>query len=99
MLTITGAIVIFAMLWFLTLFCMLPQRMKSQADHGEVVPGTPASAPEVSHLKAKFIWTTVIAAALWCLIVAVLAMDLVALEDVPLWQLPDDTRALAHQPG
>lgn len=62
---VTSAIVVFAVLWFLVLFCVLPLRMKSQGDAGEIVPGTPASAPSNPRMRRKFWITTVIAALLW----------------------------------
>ena len=43
--TITAAIVLFAVIWFMVLFVTLPVRLRTQADAGEIVPGTPASAP------------------------------------------------------
>lgn len=62
---LTGGIVLYAVLWFLTLFLLLPFGHRSQADAGEVVPGTPAGAPHDLRLRRKLIWTTVIAAVLW----------------------------------
>ena len=43
--TITAALVLFAIIWFMVFFCVLPLRFQSQAEAGSVVPGTPASAP------------------------------------------------------
>ena len=37
---LTGGIVLYAVLWFLTLFVLLPIGQVSQAEAGEVVPGT-----------------------------------------------------------
>ena len=62
---ITSALVVLAVLWFLTLFCILPLRMESQGDRGDVVPGTPASAPSNPRMRRKFLLTTIIAVALW----------------------------------
>lgn len=89
MLSITGAIVIYAVLWFMVLFIILPIRMKSQQDHGEVVPGTPASAPEAPAMKKRFAITTVIATVLWGIIIAVMLSGAVTLDDYPLWHLPE----------
>ncbi len=59
--TITAAIVLFAVTWFMVFFCVLPLRFKSQAEEGAVTPGTPASAPEDPMLGKKARLTTVIA--------------------------------------
>lgn len=66
--TITGALVIFAVLWFLILFIALPIGEKSQSEDGHVVPGTPASAPVDAMLKKKVIWVTIITFVAWVLI-------------------------------
>ena len=44
--TIMSAIVLYSMLWFLTLFLVLPFRNRTQGEAGDVVPGTHSSAPE-----------------------------------------------------
>lgn len=60
--TITAAIVTFATLWFLVLFCVLPLRFRSQAEAGRVEPGTPPSAPDDPQIGRKARLTTAIAA-------------------------------------
>ncbi|MEC9434277.1 MAG: DUF1467 family protein [Pseudomonadota bacterium] len=67
--TITGAIVLWAVIWFMTLYIALPIGMKSQGDVGEVVPGTPASAPANLRLKRKLWITTAVTAPLWLAVV------------------------------
>ena len=39
------AIVVYICIWFMTLFAVLPFGVHTQDDAGEVVPGTPGSAP------------------------------------------------------
>lgn len=67
--TITGAIVLWAVIWFLTLYISLPIGMKSQGDVGVVVPGTPAGAPADLKLKRKMWMTTFITVPLWLAVV------------------------------
>lgn len=62
--SITGALVLFATIWFLVLFLLLPWGHRSQDEAGEIVPGTPAGAPDSPMLRKKAIWATVIAALL-----------------------------------
>jgi len=78
--TITGAIVLFAVIWFLTLFVMLPIGEKSQSEAGEVVPGTPASAPEDAMMKKKLIWTTLVTLVLWVVLVGVILSGVLKVE-------------------
>lgn len=65
---LTGGIVLFATLWFLTFLMVLPVRFKSQADEGTVMPGTPASAPNEAHIVRKAKITTVITLVLWLIL-------------------------------
>lgn len=58
---ITAAIVVYAMLWFLTLFLVLPFRNRSQGEAGDVVPGTSPSAPEDAQMWKTARLVTIIA--------------------------------------
>jgi len=78
--TITGAIVLFAVIWFLTLFIMLPIGERSQSEAGEVVPGTPASAPEDAMMKKKLIWTTLVTVILWVILMGVIVSGVLKIE-------------------
>ena len=78
--TITGALVLFAVIWFLGLFVALPIGEKSQSEDGEVVPGTPASAPVDTMLRKKLFWVTVISFVLWVALCAVIMSGLFRVE-------------------
>lgn len=79
---LTGGVVLYAVLWFLVLFVILPFGQRSQADTGEVVPGTPASAPAINPLKKKALWATLIAAMLWGVIAWVILSGVITREDM-----------------
>lgn len=79
---LTGGIVLFAVLWFLTLFIVVLIGQRSQQDAGDIVPGTPAGAPADLRLKGKLIWTTVIAAIIWAAIAYVILGGLVTRADI-----------------
>lgn len=79
---LTGGIVLFAVLWFLTLFIVVLVGQRSQQDAGYVVPGTPAGAPDNLRLKGKLIWTTVITAILWGLIAWVIFGGIITRADI-----------------
>ena len=49
--SITGAIVLFVVIWFMTMFVVLPIRARSQAEDGNVVPGTHEGAPANFRLR------------------------------------------------
>jgi len=63
--TITSAFVLFAVIWFMSLFVALPIRERSQEEEGERVPGTPASAPVDPMIGKKMFWVTVVTVIIW----------------------------------
>lgn len=79
---LTGGIILYAVLWFLALFVVLPFGQKSQADVGEVTPGTPAGAPHEPKLKKKAIIATISAAVLWGVIAWIIFDDIVTRADL-----------------
>jgi predicted secreted protein len=83
--SITGAIVLYAVLWFLTLFVVLPIRVRTQGEDGSIVPGTPSSAPTEPDLRRKFIWVTVIATTLWAVVCAVILWGGLTVRDIDFW--------------
>ncbi|MXU64079.1 DUF1467 family protein [Oceanomicrobium pacificus] len=80
--TITGALVIFAVLWFLGLLVALPIGETSQEEDGEVVPGTPASAPIDPMMKKKLIWVTIVTFLIWVPICLVIASGWITIRDI-----------------
>ncbi len=79
--TITAALVLFAVIWFLTLLIVLPVRIKTQGDLDDIVPGTHAGAPEVHHMKKKLWITTGITFVLWAIIAGVIISGLISVRD------------------
>jgi predicted secreted protein len=65
---ITSAIVLFVIIWFLTLFVVLPLRLQTQGDLGSIEPGTHAGSPENPQMKKRFMVTTVVALVLWAIL-------------------------------
>ena len=63
--TITAAIVLFSVTWFMVFFIVLPLRMVTQGDAGEIVPGTHASSPHDFQLGRKARITTAWTVGLW----------------------------------
>ncbi len=78
--TITSVIVVFAVLWFLTLFIVLPIGEVSQAEDGRVVPGTPEGAPAHPHMKRKLIITTIVASILSAIICGIIISGVITIE-------------------
>lgn len=80
--SITGAVVLFAVTWFLTFFVVLPLRFESQADAGAVVPGTPRSAPSTHVVARKARITTLAALVIWVLEVGVVMSGWITIRDI-----------------
>lgn len=79
--TITAAIVLFSVIWFVVLFCVLPVRFQSQAEAGSVVPGTPASAPADAMIGKKAKITTVISIVVFTLSYLIITSGWVTVDD------------------
>ena len=79
--TITAAIVLFSIVWFMTFFVVLPLRFVSQGDAGEVVPGTPKSAPAGDIVVRKAKITTVVAVVIWGVLYAVILSGWISVRD------------------
>ncbi len=78
---ITSAIVLYAVIWFMTFLVIIPIRLETQGDKGEVVPGTHAGAPEKHFLKQKAWITTGVAAVLWAAICAIILSGVISVQD------------------
>jgi predicted secreted protein len=82
---VTSGIVLFAVIWFMTFFIVLPIRIQTQGDLGRIVPGTQAGAPEHHHLRKKAWITTGIAAVLWVIIAGVILSGAITLHDLDMF--------------
>jgi predicted secreted protein len=93
--SITSAIVLYAVIWFMVLFVVLPLRLTTQGDAGEVEPGTSASSPAFIDMKRKFRIVTLVAAVLWIVIAGVIFSGLISVRDLDFFNrmspLPGDT--------
>ena len=74
---------LFFIIWWTVLFAVLPLGVKSQYEHGEVVPGTEGAAPHNPMLLRKVLITTVVAAAVFALVEFVISEHLITLDSVP----------------
>ena len=79
--SITSAIVLFAMIWFLVLLVVLPIRLKTQGEAGEIVPGTHSGAPDDPQIGKRAKITTMIAVVLWCVIAGIIFSGVITVRD------------------
>ena len=79
--SITSALVLYVVIWFLTFLVVIPIRLRTQGDVGEIVPGTMAGSPHEHHLKKKALITTVVAALLWAIIAGIIVTETITVRD------------------
>lgn len=61
----TMGIATYFVIWWISLFAVLPFGVKSQQESGEVVPGSESGAPVKPMLLKKVIANTILAAVIW----------------------------------
>ncbi|MDZ7884422.1 MAG: DUF1467 family protein [Mycobacterium sp.] len=79
--TITAAVVLFAVVWFMVFFIVLPLRLTTQGDAGSAVPGTPLSAPRDEMVGRKAKVTTLFAILVWGLLAGIITSGLISVRD------------------
>ncbi|KAB2849311.1 MAG: DUF1467 family protein [Hyphomicrobiaceae bacterium] len=77
-------IAVYLIIWWTVLFAVLPFGVRTQDEAGEVVPGTPRSAPLAPRLLRVVAVTTVLAAIIFAVFYAIVAYKLVRLDDIPI---------------
>jgi predicted secreted protein len=80
--TITAAIVLYAVTWFMVFFCVLPLRFKSQAEAGDVTPGTPSSAPADAMVGTKAKITSVVALVIFGLLYLIITSGVITVDNM-----------------
>jgi len=75
---ISTAIAIYFLIWWIVLFAVLPWGVRAQGEEGAA--GTDPGAPRVPHLKAKLLWTTALATAVFAVCAYAYTTRLVTLD-------------------
>ncbi len=87
--SITSALVLFAVIWFLVFFIAIPIRLETQGDRGEVVPGTHAGSPQVHNLKTKAWITTFVALVFWATTCGIIVSGVITMRDIDFFNRMD----------
>ena len=64
----TGAFALYFIIWWLTLFAVLPIGVRSQEEAGEIVPGSEIGAPSKARMGFKVLLTTAISIPIFLLV-------------------------------
>lgn len=78
----TTAMAIYFLIWWVTLFAVLPWGVRSQHEDGNFPEGTDPGAPVAARLVRKLIWTTLIASIVFGIVAVIYEYQLVTLEGV-----------------
>ena len=81
--TLSFAIAIYVLIWWVVLFAMLPIGVRTQAEEGEVSPGTAESAPHRPRLLPKMLATTVVASLVFAAVYVIIVHRVITLDQVP----------------
>jgi predicted secreted protein len=68
--SVGSAFAIYFVLWWLTLFIVLPFAIRSQHEAGDAAPGTDPGAPVAARIAWRLLWNTVLSAVLFAIGVA-----------------------------
>ena len=78
--SLTFAIAIYFIIWWMTLFAVLPFHIRTQDEDGSVVPGTPESAPTKPSFLKIFLTNTIIATLVFALVWSIIVLKWVDLD-------------------
>jgi predicted secreted protein len=77
------AIAIYVFIWWITLFAVLPFGVRTQHEDGNVVPGTPESAPAQQRMLRIFLINTVLATIIFAIVYAIIYYKLITPDMIP----------------
>jgi predicted secreted protein len=80
--SVTTAIAIYFLIWWITLFAVLPFGVRSQHEDGDMVPGSDPGAPILPRLLWKLFWTTIVSGLIFAILYLVYVNKLVTLDDL-----------------
>ena len=78
--SVSFAIAVYVVIWWTVLFAVLPIGVRTQAEDGAIVPGTPESAPTRPRLIRVVLITTLVSSAVFAALWAAVRYNLIDLE-------------------
>jgi predicted secreted protein len=83
--SVTTAIAIYFLIWWITLFAVLPFGVHRQDEDGAIAPGTDPGAPAMTRLGLKLLWTTGVATVIFAACYVVYVNRLLPLDRLAGW--------------
>lgn len=78
--SITGSAVLYVVIWFMTMFIVLPITLRTQGEDGDVVPGTHEGAPSDFKLGRTVLLTTLWATPIWAVAAGIIISGVVTVD-------------------
>ena len=75
--SISTVIAIYFLVWWLTLFAVLPWGVRNQEESGEIAPGTDPGAPAIHRVWSKLGWTTLVATIIFAILYVIYSHGLI----------------------
>lgn len=75
--SLTLCLATYFVIWWITLFTVLPFGLRTQEEEGEIVPGTPESAPAKPRLLRTFLINSVVAAVVFAFVWVIITYGLI----------------------
>lgn len=80
-----SGVAIYFVIWWITLFAVLPFGVRTQEEAGDVVPGAPASAPAKTEIVAVIVRNTIVASLVFAVVYWLLVHSGLSIMDFPLY--------------
>lgn len=82
-------IIVYLLVWWMTLFTVLPLWVKRSETHEADID---SGAPENSHIKRKFILTSILSVFIWIIIYILIEMKLIDFHAISMMMFEEDYR-------
>ena len=80
--SLTLSLALYFVIWWTTLFAILPIGVRTQGEAGEVVPGTPSSAPVTPRLLWVASVNTIVSAVVFAMVWVAVVYQLIPIETI-----------------
>ncbi len=78
---IMSGLVLYAVIWFVVLFVVLPIGLRTQGDEDEIVKGTQAGAPANFRIKRTMVIVSLVAFACWAVVATIILTGAITVRD------------------
>lgn len=84
----TTVIAIYFLIWWITLFAVLPFGVRSQHEGGDYADGTDPGAPILARIGMKLVWTTIVASIVFAILTVIYKYQLIDVGTFMAWLIP-----------